>query len=372
MGQAGTLLRKALNLPEASPGAPVQRRAAEPTGSTGSTGSTMAEAAVEAPAAATPEGVGAASVVTGSGSAVPWETEDETSGAVWLRRVMRGLLVAVLALAAFTGVRQWVAPRTETVTAPPSAVDRFPREQAGAVAARFAQSYLSWDQEAPDARRQAMALDLFGGATGDLGWDGKGRQSAGSATPAGVVVDGDGTRARVTVLALVTPFTRPADAAAAPGAAGWTPGTPAWRAVEVPVVVTPTRVVVTGEPGLVALPAPGGVTAGNEPPEDSVLGRETQRYAQSFFTAYAAGVDVDALIAPGAAVANLGGAVTLDRLSSWRVQTGDLDERQAHAVVLWRHAGGGAVIEQTYTVRLTRVTGAGGDNWQVASLHGGN
>ncbi len=128
----------------------------------------------------------------------PWSTEPESSFSTWARRFFRGLVVAVLLLAAISGVRSWISPnRTpETVV---SGQSTFPVDEARAVATRYAVSYLSWDEDNADARSAQVELDLAAGLDSRAGWNGRGKQAADRAYPGEVNVDSSGVTAAVDV-----------------------------------------------------------------------------------------------------------------------------------------------------------------------------
>jgi hypothetical protein len=153
---------------------------------------------------------------------------------------------------------------------------------ARAVAAAFAADYLSWDEDDPGRRGDALADHLpetlasaVRGARGP-GWSGEGRQRSEIALPGALHDDSSDARLLVDVRVRVTPYARsgtpaPAGPAArspdplgspaaapAPSAPGWT-GLPArWVRISVPVRVDGDRLVVDPDEELLA--------AGGEPP----------------------------------------------------------------------------------------------------------
>jgi hypothetical protein len=291
----------------------------------------------------------------------PWQPEPESSFTTWGRRFLRGLVVAVLLLAAISGVRSWIRP--PQTTAPPVAAESgYPKDEAKAVAARFATAYLTWDEEDKDGRAAAVAMDLAAGLDASTGWNGRGRQTASTTYPGEVKVDPGGVAAQVDVRVLVTPATKQG--------AGWAAGKPFWQRLSVPVARTQTRVVVSSAPIFVSddpaalpdnLPEPGA-------PDDE-LTSATQKDAEAFFRAYAkSDSEVIAVAAPGATIRSLNGTVRLERLQEWQVYAGNDDERQATAAVNWIGSGE-TTLAQSYTLTLRRTVAANGaERWQVAAI----
>jgi hypothetical protein len=291
----------------------------------------------------------------------PWTPEPESSFTTWGRRFLRGLVVVVLLLAAVTGVRSWLRPSHQA--APAASVEQtFPKDEARAVATRFATSYLSWNEDDRDARPAAIGLDLATGLDKSAGWNGSGRQSAGTALPGEVRVDPSGVTAQVDVRVFVQSYDK--------HGREWKPGRTGWQRLGVPVARTATRVVVTGPPtfisdGPVALPPDMPGTGA----PDEELTTKTQKDAEAFFDAYAtSNAAVAAVTAPGSTITSLNGAVRFDALRDWQVYAGNDDERQATAAVTWAGAGK-TTLAQNYTVTLRRTVAAdGAERWQVAAI----
>jgi hypothetical protein len=138
--------------------------------------------------------------------------------------------------------------------------------EAAALAGAFAADYLSWDEDDPGRRGQALA-EHVAAAVGDptlLGWDGRGRQRAEFALPGPVRPDGE-DRVLVDVRVRVTPYRavgdrtvdRAADtvepepavagvpaAAPAPTGRGWRSCASYWVRLSVPVGREDDRLVV--------------------------------------------------------------------------------------------------------------------------------
>ena len=292
---------------------------------------------------------------------VPWSTEPESSFGTWGRRFLRGLVVVVLLLAAASGVRSWVRPSADEapVVNPESS---YPRAEAQAVAARFASSYLTWNESDRDARPAAIALDLATGLDRSAGWNGIGRQQAGTAYPGEVRVGAEGVTARVDVRVLVTPYSK--------RGADWVAGKAAWERLSVPVARTASRIVVSGAPTYVS-DAPGALPddmPGTGAPDEDLTNR-TAKDATAFFDAYATSNEaVAAVAAPGSAITSLDGVVKLSQVRSWQVYAGNADERRATAAVTWE-GNAKTTLDQTYTVTLRRTVAAdGAERWQVAAI----
>lgn len=297
---------------------------------------------------------------------------DEKSFGVFARIFGRGLLWTIVALAAITGIRQWLVPAQQ-----PPAPDRvaeeepaFPAAEAQAVAARWAHAYLHWDEDDPERRAVLLAADMAAGADAAAGWDGNGRQSVLLVVPGEVTVTGE-DRARVHVTLLVEPqepAAEPADEEEAEELPAGESG-PRWMALEIPVTLAKERVVVAGSPGLVGVPDSGPqLPARPQAEHDMELSGETRDVVARFFREYAAG-DITAELAPGSTLPNLPPGVAFGDVQSWSVDQGSGDARHGTAVVIWRLSG--AQLTQSYRVELTRVSASSGQRWQVADIHGG-
>ncbi|WP_335939924.1 conjugal transfer protein [Streptomyces sp. PTD5-9] len=312
-----------------------------------------------------------ATAPTAASGAAPWTPQDERSGAVFARRFGRGLVWFVLILAAVTGVRAWfIPPKAPAPKVPTTKAEAtYPNEAAQAVAARFARAYLGWDEGKAEEREQLLASVLPADTDATMGWDGHGRQDVLAVQPGAVTTTtAHQARVRVDVLVRTVKNTEPAkDKKKEP--------TPAeeparWVGLDVPVVETAGRVVVTGRPGLVGIPE-RGPKAPNLPTaqSDADLSAQTEGTIGKFFTAYAAG-DIDAVTAPGASVPALPEGVAYKGLVSWTADAGSGDDRTGTAVVSWTI--GEATVEQVYRVTITRVSTADAQRWQVDDVLGGS
>ncbi|MER8039401.1 conjugal transfer protein [Streptomyces hydrogenans] len=294
---------------------------------------------------------------------VPWAAVGERSGARFAKRFGRGVLWAVVVLAAITGVRSWIVPtKAPAPAAPPPArtAAAYPDAEAQAAAARFARAYLAWDERRAAERAALLAAVLPAGADTAMGWDGRGRQDVVAVEP-GAVTAGAHRQARVRVDVLIqTP------------AAGASPAAPArWVGLDVPVVETSGRVVVSGRPGLVGVPARGPKAPEiPAPAADPALTVQTTDAVATFFKALGGTGTLDTVTAPGTQVPPLPAGIEFAALSSWSVDTGTGSDRTGTAVVMWTL--GGAKVEQAYRVELTRVSSADAQRWQVASARGGS
>jgi hypothetical protein len=270
-------------------------------------------------------------------------------------------VVAVLLLAAISGVRSWIRPNTAPSTVV-SGQSGFPADEARAVATRYAVSYLNWDEADPDWRPAQISLDLAAGLDTRVGWNGRGKQTANAAYPGEVKVDPGGVTAVVDVRVQVRAFTKTGR--------GWVPGAYTWQRVAVPVARTPSRVVASGPVSFVPderAALPDNMPEASAPDDD--LTAATLKDAEAFFSAYAeSDAKVEAVTAPGAAIRSLNGVVKLDELKDWQVYTGNDDERHATASVTWDGAGD-TTLDQTYSLTLRRTVAAdGAQRWQVAAV----
>ncbi|WP_189971521.1 conjugal transfer protein [Streptomyces violascens] len=265
-----------------------------------------------------------------------------------------------------TGVRSWfIPPKAATPPPAPSATGpTYPTADAQAVAARFSRAYLGWDEAKTADRAALLAAVLPADSDTGMGWDGHGRQDVLAVQP-GTVTPGTQHQARVRVDVLIRPVL-PSPDGKAPA-----PESPArWVGLDVPVVETGGRVIVSGRPGLVGIPKSG--PKGPEltiPKPDADLSAATQTVVSKFLAAYAGGGDVDAVTAPGASVPPLPDGVKFKSLDSWTADAGTGDDRTGTALVTWTI--GNASISQTYRVELTRVSTADAQRWQVTAVRGG-
>jgi len=281
---------------------------------------------------------------------------DEKSGALFAKRFGRGVVWTFIGLATLTGLRTWIWPAKTVITksAPVPSGPTYPVAAAQAEAGEFAYDYLTWNANAPQQRAALLASVLPAGADTTMGWDGHGTQQVEAVQPGAVTIGTQG-QARVRVNVMIT--------------SGSASATPQWVGLDVPVMQTGGGIVVTGEPGLVGLPATGpaapSLTAAQS---DSTLTATTQNTVDAFFRGYAAGTG--AMVAPGAAIPQLPSGITYDGLTSWSVDVGSGDNRIGTALVSWTLNG--ATFQQTYRVSLTRVESATAATWQVATVTGGD
>ncbi|MFH9355155.1 conjugal transfer protein [Kitasatospora sp. NPDC017646] len=302
--------------------------------------------------------------------------QDEKSGAVALRRLGRGVLWTVVVLAAVTGVRSWIVPPKAPPAPAPQPLSTgpaFPTAEAQALAGRFARAYMTWDEGAAQQRAAALAALLPTGADTGMGWDGKGRQEVIDTQPDAVTPGAQG-QARVRVEVLVrSGASAAAQPTAQPGVPAPAPSAPAaqWVALEVPVATAAGHLVVSGQPGLVGLPEHG--PALQRPPAvetDAALSTSTQPIIEAFFKGYAGGGGTSAAAtAPGAVLPPLPAGIEFRSLTAWALDRGDGTDRVGTARVSW--GIGGAQIEQTYRVSLTRVSSSAAATWQVSAVYGG-
>lgn len=298
------------------------------------------------------------------GDSMAWRVSETSRSKTNLKRVVRVVIILVIAFAVITGVRTWFTPQPNPNNITLPAAVTFPYAASSGVASRFAVNYFTWDEANGANRAAALAQDIANGGDGStLGWDGKGVQTA--ADPVVVAVDvQDKERARLTVSVTVTPFVK--DEAAKK----WNPGKPGTLALEVPIAITNGRPAVVGNPGTVGMPKPGKLTSGLDGREDTDLTKGTKDYAKTFFTNYGKDTDLGAITAPDARIVGLGGSLVFKELTNWSVLTDGGDTRLAAATVRW--TAGGASLDQSFTVTLIKVTGAGAERWQISRIQGGN
>ncbi|MFI8829015.1 conjugal transfer protein [Streptomyces sp. NPDC053431] len=307
---------------------------------------------------------------TAATPAAPWATVEERSGSAFARRFGRGVLWTLVAALALLGAKSVLLPKKVPdpvqSAGPAQTAPAYPTDEAQAVASRYARAYLSWDEATPETRAASLGAVLPDGADTKAGWDGKGKQDVLAIEP-GTVTLAAQKQARVRVDVLV----RPVGPVLPPK-----PGTPPaptlpaqWLGLDVPVVQAGGRVVVAGPPGIVGVPKTGPKAPELAGPEaDTAFGEQTAETVAKFFTAYAAG-DTETVTAPGAFVPPLPAGVSLVGVESWTADKGQGADRSGTARVTWQI--GGAQLEQTYRVELTRVASADAQRWQVAAVHGG-
>jgi Conjugative transposon protein TcpC len=272
----------------------------------------------------------------------------------WLRRLLRGLLLAVLALLLLLGLRDVVRPFVNvrpggSATQSPTAA--YPRQAAETFAVRFAMAYLTFDSAQPRARQQALAAYLEGGSDPNLGWDGSGRQTAAEGLPSDIVVR-DEHRALVTVAVLVDGGR--------------------WEYLAVPVVADQGGLAVAGAPALVPPPGRASWQSSNDTAGDvdTTLSSQLRPSLSAFFRAYASGsqAELGYYAAPGVAFSGLGGDVQLAELSDLQVGQGGVDRRTALARVRWLDRRSGASLAQSYRLDLVQVSG----KWLVGRVAPGD
>ncbi|MEW1760379.1 conjugal transfer protein [Streptomyces cyaneofuscatus] len=337
-------LRKMLNLPPKEPKGGDEGIAA------------AADASTEAQEPRAVEGRG-----TRAPAALGWAEEEESSGRSAARKAGRVAIWLVIGLAAFTGVRTWIFP-----TKPPAPVEQadpqaearknnVPEAEAQQVAARFARSYMNWNAAAPDARAKELEADLAKGVDPKLGWNGSGTQLVAQTIP-GTVTQVGGKRARVRVDVRVSVVT---------GSGKNQRTATSWRGLEVPVAQGNGRVVVTGQPAMVGMPTAVGYKAPDSPESDAQLAGLTRDTVKDFLKSWASGSE-DQAAAPGADIEPLGSGLALDALDAWVVDVGSGDKRAGTATVRWKL--GGAQIQQTYQITLTKVSASSASRWQVEAV----
>lgn len=283
-------------------------------------------------------------------------------GWAWLLRL---LVVFTLIVLAYLGIVRIIRGDPEPPQYNLPATVTVDTHAAAAMATRFATSYLTWDQDAPEDHADAIARDWVD--AGDGGWNKKGKQSADSASVL-AVTPLDGNRVDVRVLVRVVPKALSEEDKPAPSY---------WMALKIPAWVDETRASVIDTPILIGVPAPVTPPAGGTPITDAALTENTRDMATNFFTTYATG-DVSAVTAPGSTI--VAPVTTADaEVTGWTVYTPEATptptatptgtdvERQATAIVTW--TSGEVVTTQTYQVTISLVSGQTDSRWQVSALN---
>lgn len=286
-----------------------------------------------------------------------WSHTSEKPWIRGLRLAGRVALWAVVVLLVITGLRQWFSSdpthvqESQSSKPPPG----YPEAQARATAARWAHAYLSWNEESSKEREKTLATEMAAGVDPSVGVSGSGAQDVLTVVP-GEVTREQGKSARVYVTALVKPQKKKTD--------------PYWTALEIPVSTSNGRVVVTGRPGIIGLPADSPeVAAAAKKPTDDDLTKNTREAVESFFEAWPS-AEVSAITAPGSEVYPLPSNFSLESLARWEVEESKGDSRWATAEVRWE--SGGAEFSQEYRIQITKVSSAqGAQRWQVSKVKGG-
>lgn len=272
------------------------------------------------------------------------------------KKALRIMVWVVLVLILWIGVRTIIwgnKARQEAAPVPISAT--FPTATAEGVASRFAVAFLTWEEGDAGAKTRADALRPYYSATGDidgrLGWNGKGKQRAENATVMRVQVIDEKT-ARVLVLVDIINGEKRSS-----------------TGLEMTVKVIDGAGVVVGNPGVVAAPAAPTVARHEASSDDGQLTTKTKTEAQSFFSLFAAGDNLDSIAAPGAKIRGLNGAWGTATVTRWTVSEGGADRRTATAEVTFDRDG--VQIKQTFTCSIVKVSAGGVDQWKISEVHGG-
>lgn len=273
------------------------------------------------------------------------------------KKALRILVWAVLILILWIGVRTIIwgnKARQEAAPVPISAT--FPTATAEGVASRFAVAFLTWEEGDAGAKTRADALRPYYSATGDidgrLGWNGKGKQRAENPTVMRVQVVDEKT-ARVLVLVDIINGEKRSS-----------------TGLEMTVKVIDGAGVVVGNPGVVAVPAAPTVARQEAFSDDGQLTTKTKTEAQSFFSLFAAGDNLDSIAAPGAKIRGLNGAWGTATVTRWTVSEGGADRRTATAEVTFDRDG--VQLKQTFTCSIVKVSASGVDQWKISEVHGGS
>lgn len=272
------------------------------------------------------------------------------------KKALRIMVWVVLILILWIGVRTIIwgnKARQEAAPVPISAT--FPAATAEGVASRFSVAFLTWEEGDAGAKTRADALRPYYSTTGDidgrLGWNGKGKQRAENPTVMRVQVIDEKT-ARVLVLVDIINGEKRSS-----------------TGLEMTVKVIDGAGVVVGNPGVVAVPAAPTVARHEASSDDGQLTTKTKTEAQSFFSLFAAGDNLDSIAAPGAKIRGLNGAWGTATVTRWTVSEGGADRRTATAEVTFDRDG--VQLKQTFTCSIVKVSASGVDQWKISEVHGG-
>lgn len=273
------------------------------------------------------------------------------------KKALRIMVWVVLILILWIGVRTIIwgnKARQEAAPVPISAT--FPTATAEGVASRFAVAFLTWEEGDAGAKTRAEALRPFFASTGEvdgrMGWNGKGKQRAENPTVMRVQVIDEKT-ARVLVLVDIINGEKRSSGG-----------------LEMTVKVIDGAGVVVGNPGVVAAPAAPTIPARQEVfSDDSQLTAQTKSEAQSFFSLFATGDNLDSIAAPGAKIRGLKGSWGTATVTKWTVSEGGADRRTATAEVTFDRDG--VQIKQAFTLSIVKVSAGSVDQWKISEVHGG-
>jgi hypothetical protein len=267
---------------------------------------------------------------------------------VWAGRVLLWLALGLILL-------RGVVAMVEGPGAHPSSsshVASFPTAQASAFARQYALSYLTYSAAAPGAWAASLAgfSPAGSGAPADMsGWDDSGTQQAIAAESWGVTQDSP-TSASVEVAALVSPKG----------------GAEHWVYLQVPVVTSAGGFAVAATPVFVG--GPPQAPAPSPPPfnSDEGLSNQLQGMVSAFFAAYGSSntAELSYFLAPGSAVAPLGGSLRFSSLASLAVGSSTTTTHPGVAAVVWKDPASGASFTQDYSLRLSEQ----GGRWYVATM----
>jgi hypothetical protein len=283
------------------------------------------------------------------------------SGGRWLIWVARAVAWLVLLLIGYRGVVAIVTGETGTTPASapaPQPSSSFPSTQAQAYALEFGEVYLNFNPSTATRRAALLSQFVPPGSDSQLGWNGAGTQRLRSEQVSSIQVH-SAHSAVVTLLAIVN--------------------NDQLIQLGVPVYAAHGRLVVTGQPALLA--APGRATPPQTAPvtPDSAAQAELQAQLPAFFRAYASGGrdTLNRFLTSGARVAGLNGMVTLGQVQSVTVPAGG-NTRDITVVISWRLAASSgaagspppstsaASASLTVTYRMTVVRQAA--SWYVQSI----
>jgi len=276
------------------------------------------------------------------------------AGGRWKRSALLTLITLALTVLVVNGVYRLAGKALYDPPRPPAG-SGYPAAAASGYAARFVQSYLTWDEANVQQRAEALSVFFPTAVNPQLGWDGKGVQKVlGQPLAAGVRARDD-QNAVISIAAYLDPG--------------------GWSCLDVGVYAAPGggAFAITSYTSYVACPpvAVPKVSAGERPDPDAELRQELMPMLESFFKAYSASSrDLDQVVTPDSGIVGLRGAVSFGEFGQVYVPVAargaNAEERDVDVQVRWRTPSGGMLLQE-YRLRVTQT----GRRWFVARIEGG-